>query len=102
MARVGMRVYPGTPLFDQLTGGATEASPPPLLTPFYYIASPLTQEWLLERLKQASEEMPNWIYDDPPPEYARLAERLRAKGVVGPLWCYFAMMQRLGGLVRNT
>ena len=30
--------------------------------------------------------------------YYQMAERLRARGVVGPLWAYFAMMQRLGGL----
>jgi radical SAM superfamily enzyme YgiQ (UPF0313 family) len=98
MARVGMRVYPGTPLFDQLSGRAETHPLPPLLKPFYYIAPPLTQDLVLERLREVASTMPNWIYDDPPPEYYKMAERLRAKGVVGPLWSYFSMMQRLGGL----
>ncbi len=41
--------------------------------------------------------MPNWVFEDPPPTYFKMAERLRARGVVGPLWCYFSIMQRLGG-----
>ena len=94
MARVGMRVYPGTPLFEQLAAEAL----PPLLKPFYYIAPPLTQKQVMARLSEVAADMPSWIYDDPPPEYYQMAERLRAKGVVGPLWSYFAMMQRLGGL----
>lgn len=98
MARVGMRVYPGTPLFDQLSATPGGKPLPPLLKPFYYIAPPLTQEGMMKRLSEVAGEMPNWIYDDPPPEYYKMAERLRAKGVVGPLWSYFAMMQRLGGL----
>jgi len=102
MARVGMRVYPGTPLFDQLSAGTGAESLPPLLKPFYYIAPPLTQEGVLARVGEIATGMPNWIYDDPPPEYYSMAERLRAKGVVGPLWSYFAMMQRLGGIGART
>lgn len=98
MARAGMRVYPGTPLFDRLSGDPDGPALPPLLHPFYYVAPPLTQERVLARLTEVAGEMPNWIYDDPPPAYYKLAERLRAKGVVGPLWSYFAILQRLGGL----
>jgi radical SAM superfamily enzyme YgiQ (UPF0313 family) len=99
MARVGMRVYPGTPLYDQLR--VTPGAPPlpPLLTPYYYIQPPLTQERVLAWLRRRAAERPNWIYEDPPPEYYRMAERLRSRGIIGPLWSYFAMMQRLGGWV---
>lgn len=102
MARVGMRVYPGTPLFDQLKASPNGSPLPPLLKPFYYIAPPLTQEGVLHRLSEVAAHSPHWIYDDPPPEYYQMADRLRAKGVVGPLWSYFAMMQRLGGLGAAT
>jgi radical SAM superfamily enzyme YgiQ (UPF0313 family) len=98
MARVGMRVYPGTPLFDRLNQQPDGPPLPPLLQPYYYIAPPLTQEGVLTRLREAAAESSNWIYDDPPPEYYKMAERLRSRGVIGPLWAYFAMMQRLGGL----
>ena len=102
MGRIGMRVYPGTPLYDRLNASSGRESLPRLLKPFYYLAPPLTQEELMTRLRAAAQDMPNWIFDDPPPEYQRMAERLRAKGVVGPLWSYFSMMQRLGGLTASS
>jgi hypothetical protein len=46
-------------------------------------------------LQRFSGENPAWIAGDPGPAYARLVERLRARGTVGPLWSYFAMIQRL-------
>lgn len=97
MARVGMRVYPDTPLFDRLNGAGQIESLPRLLKPFYHVEPPLTQDGVMARLRELTHDMPNWIYDDPPPEYYKLAERLRAKGVAGPLWSYFAQMQRLFG-----
>ena len=97
MARAGMRVYPGTPLFERFkrTQGIPDADH--LLEPFYYQAPPLTEAGVLGRLREFARQSPNWIVDDPPPSYLHMAERLRAKGVVGPLWSYFAMLQRLGG-----
>ena len=38
---------------------------------------------------------PNWIIGEPPPSFHQVVERLRKRGVVGPLWTYFAMLQRL-------
>jgi len=98
MARVGMRVYPGTPLHDRLSAAGPPSPLPDLLTPYYHIEPPLEQDHILARLEAAAAEMPNWIYGDPPVRYQQMAERLRARGVIGPLWSYFAMMQRLGGL----
>jgi radical SAM superfamily enzyme YgiQ (UPF0313 family) len=97
MARVGMRVYPGTPLFQRLVRERGQESLPDLLEPYYYISSAITEQEIFAELDDVARSMPNWIYKDPPETYYRMAERLRARGVVGPLWCYFAMMQRLGG-----
>ncbi|MGA1236221.1 MAG: lipid biosynthesis B12-binding/radical SAM protein [Limisphaerales bacterium] len=94
MARVGMRVYPGTPLEDRYRrereGGGGD-----LLQPVYYLAEGLEEGVVFERLHRAIADMPNWIVDDPPVDYFRMAERLRSRGVVGPLWVYLAMLQRL-------
>lgn len=97
MARAGMRVYPGTPLFERHRHAQTMPAAEALLPPFYYLAPPLTEAGVLERLRTFARRSPNWIVDDPPPSYLQMAERLRQKGVVGPLWSYFAMLQRLGG-----
>jgi hypothetical protein len=96
MARVGMRVYPGTPLYQRLNGEKGGKSLPPLLEPHYYVSPALTEDVIFARLRQVEKDMPNWIFGDPPPGYFRLAERLRKKGFVGPLWSYFPMLQRLG------
>ncbi len=98
MARAGMRVYPGTPLYGQLARGGTGGMPAELLEPYYQLAEGMTAEGVLGRLRRAAAESPNWIVDDPPPVYHRLAERLRRKGVVGPLWSYAALLQRIGNV----
>lgn len=95
MARVGMRVYPGTPLHARML--RERGQTPDLLEPYYYLSPEVTEEGMFEALRANAREMPNWVFEDPPPAYFKMAERLRSRGVVGPLWCYFSMMQRLGG-----
>jgi len=95
MARVGMRVYPGTPLHARML--RERGSAPDLLEPHYYLSCEVTEAGVFEALRRVSHDMPNWVFEDPPPTYFKMAERLRARGVVGPLWCYFSIMQRLGG-----
>ena len=96
MARVGMRVYPGTPLHARWL--RERSSTPDLLEPHYYLSAEVSEQGIFDALRRASGEMPNWVFEDPPPAYFKMAERLRTRGVVGPLWCYFPMMQRLGGV----
>jgi radical SAM superfamily enzyme YgiQ (UPF0313 family) len=95
LALVGMRVYPGTPLFEQMRRAGRLAANADLLEPEYYLAPELSEEEVFVQLRKFSRRSPNWIVGDPPPEYVRMAEKLRARGVVGPLWSYFALMQRL-------
>jgi radical SAM superfamily enzyme YgiQ (UPF0313 family) len=94
MARVGMRIYPGTPLFERIV--AEQGPFQDLLTPRYYVTPAYPEAAIFERLRAAGREFPNWIFEDPPPSYYQMAERLRARGVVGPLWSYFAVLQRIG------
>lgn len=99
MARVGMRVYPGTPLFERLISERGARDTPDLLQPYYYLSPEVKESEVFARLRSALADMPNWIFDEPPASYYQLAERLRSKGVVGPLWSYFAMLQRLGNIM---
>jgi radical SAM superfamily enzyme YgiQ (UPF0313 family) len=94
MATVGMRVYPGTALHARAVREGQLAPDADLLTPTYYLAPGLAEEEVFTRLQQFSARAPNWIVGDPPPTYLRLVERLRRRGVAGPLWSYFSMMQR--------
>ena len=95
LAVVGMRIYPGTTLHQRaMTEGRIDARTD-LLVPTYYLAPGLTSEIVFQRLREFSKRAPNWIPGDPAPAYASLVTRLRSRGVVGPLWSYFAMLQRI-------
>jgi radical SAM superfamily enzyme YgiQ (UPF0313 family) len=95
MAVVGMRIYPGTALFARALAEQRISSATDLLTPTYYLAAGLTPELVSARLQDFARQSPNWIVGDPDPAYRALVTRLRRRGVVGPLWSYFAMLQRL-------
>jgi len=95
MAVVGMRIYPGTPLWERALQEGRITRDTDLLTPAYYLAPELTEDETFARLQKFSARSPNWITGDPPPAYTRLVARLRSRGVVGPLWGYFPMIQRL-------
>jgi radical SAM superfamily enzyme YgiQ (UPF0313 family) len=95
LAVVGMRIYPGTHLFERAVAEGRIPRETNLLTPTYYLAPGLTADRIFERLKEFAHCSPNWIVGHPAAAYSRLVERLRLRGVVGPLWGYFAMIQRL-------
>jgi radical SAM superfamily enzyme YgiQ (UPF0313 family) len=95
MAVVGMRIYPGTALAARAVREGRLAPNADLLQPVYYLAAGLTEEGVFERLRVFSRRAPNWIVGDPSPEYTRLVQRLRSRGVVGPLWSYAAVLQRI-------
>jgi radical SAM superfamily enzyme YgiQ (UPF0313 family) len=95
MAVVGMRIYPGTALHEHALRERCITPDDDLLKPTYYIAPGLTEEQVFARLEEFARGSPNWITGDPTPAYARLVDRLRRRGMVGPLWTYFAMVRRL-------
>jgi len=95
LAVVGIRVYPGTPLFERAVREGRIRADTDLLPPAYYLAPDLTAEAVFAQLQEFARLSPNWIVGDPAPAYTTLVERLRRRGVVGPLWSYFAMLQRI-------
>jgi radical SAM superfamily enzyme YgiQ (UPF0313 family) len=95
MAVVGMRIYPGTHLFEQALAEGCITRDTDLLKPAYYLAPSLTEEAVFTQLQKFTRLSTNWIIGHPTPAYTSLVERLRKRGVAGPLWSYFAMIQRL-------
>ena len=95
MAVVGMRIYPGTPLFGQAVAEGVIAADADLLAPAYYLAPGLTEEIIFAKLREFSQRSPSWIAGDPLPGYQELIKRLRKRGVAGPLWSYLSTVQRL-------
>jgi radical SAM superfamily enzyme YgiQ (UPF0313 family) len=95
MAVVGMRIYPGTALYEQALSEGRIQRNTNLLEPVYYLADGLTEEAVFARLQEFAGRSPNWIVGDRDPGYEKLVTRMRARGVAGPLWSYFSMLQRL-------
>jgi radical SAM superfamily enzyme YgiQ (UPF0313 family) len=98
MAVAGVRIYPGTTLARRVT---PDTPPETLLEPRYHLAPGWDPETVLRRLEEFSRQAPNWIVGDPPAAYLHMAKRLRERGVIGPLWSYLAMMQRLAPALRR-
>jgi radical SAM superfamily enzyme YgiQ (UPF0313 family) len=95
MAVVGMRVYPGTELFQRAFSEGLVSASTNLLQPVYYLSPSLTIDSVFAELQTFAAESPSWIAGDPTPGYARFVERLRQRGVVGPLWSYVPYVQRI-------
>jgi hypothetical protein len=95
MAVPGMRVYPGTRLFERAVAEGRVTREVNLLQPAYYFAPGLSLQSVLEMLQLFAAQSPNWIVGEFDPGYEGLVARLRRRGVTGPLWSYFATAQRL-------
>ena len=95
IAVVGMRIYPGTRLFQLAVAEGCIDQETDLLAPTYYLAPGLTVDGVFAKLREFARLAPNWIVGDPVPAYIRLVERLRKRGALGPLWSYYATIQRL-------
>jgi len=95
MAVVGMRVYPETELYRRAIAEGRIDAKTDLLKPVYYLGHNVTADGVFAKLQEFSGRSPNWIIGDPDPAYQKLVSRLRQRGVAGPLWSYFSMIQRL-------
>lgn len=96
-ATIGMRVYPGTPLWQLTTarervGSADED----LLEPNFYLEPPLTVAGIHARLMQVRQGASNWAVGDPPPAFVETLAKLRRRGKGANMWEYVELMQRLG------
>ena len=93
---IGMRIYPETPLWRHCNPEARGEKPADyLIEPKFYIEAPLTTKSLLARVVKHREQNRNWIVGDPPPEFTETMEKLRRRGVRGPMWEYVELLQRM-------
>lgn len=83
---VGMRVYPGTPLYKQALREHALPKDTDLLPPFFYISPGLTEKKIFSLLDLFSKESHNWIVGELPQEKAKVVMQLRKIGVKGPMW----------------
>ncbi|MGZ5441348.1 MAG: lipid biosynthesis B12-binding/radical SAM protein [Thermoanaerobaculia bacterium] len=95
LALAGMRVYPGTPLFDEARRQGLCSEGEDLMKPHYYFAPGLSGAMVCEELNRFSAAAPEWIVNEPNEQYYALARKLRRRGVAGPLWNHLATLQRM-------
>jgi len=93
MAVVGMRIYPGTDLFKRACAEGKITQNKDLLTPTYYLSTELSADEIFAQIREFARHSPNWIIGDPDSTYQNLVARLRQRGIAGPLWSYFSMIQ---------
>ncbi len=93
---IGMRIYPETPLWRQLAPEAQgETAADYLVEPRFYLAPELTLASLHGRLREHQKQNPNWIVGDPPLAFVETMDKLRRRGVRGPMWEYAELLQRM-------
>lgn len=95
LAMVGMRIYPGTRLFERAVSEGCIAPDANLLKPVYYLAPGLSEKSVFALLEDFARRSSNWVVGDPTPGYLNLIQRLRRRGVPGPLWSYLSAVQRV-------
>jgi radical SAM superfamily enzyme YgiQ (UPF0313 family) len=96
-ATIGMRVYPGTPLWRLATRHRpADVVGDYLLQARFYLEPPLTVERIHTRLKQVQQTASNWAVGDPPPAFVETLAKLRRRGKGVNMWEYVEIMQRLG------
>jgi radical SAM superfamily enzyme YgiQ (UPF0313 family) len=97
-ATIGMRVYPGTPLWRLVTRlQPAEMAGEYLLEPRFYLEPPLTVDGIHSRLKQVRQSASNWAVGDPPQAFVETLAKLRRRGKGANMWEYVELMQRLSG-----
>ena len=102
-ATIGMRVYPGTPLWELATAREPAgAGGDHLLEPLFYLEPPLTVDSIHTRLKQVQATASNWAVGDPPPAFVETMAKLRRRGKGANMWEYVELMQRLGSGLQGT
>lgn len=97
-ATIGMRIYPGTPLWRQIAPETRGETPGEyLLEPRFYLEPPFTVEGVLARLQAEQRTASNWAVGDPPAVFVQAMEKLRRRGIRGPMWEYIELLRRLSG-----
>jgi radical SAM superfamily enzyme YgiQ (UPF0313 family) len=98
-ATIGMRIYPDTPLWKELSpekNGETAADY--VVEPRFFLEPPFTVGGIFDRLQRLRQHCHNWVVGDPPPEFLETMSKLRARGVRGPMWEYIETLQRFSSV----
>ena len=94
-ATIGMRVYPGTPLWRWVgRNQPADVAGDCLLEPRIHVEPPLTVAGIHKRLKLVQQGASNWAVGDPPPAFIETLVKLRRRCKGANQWEYVELMQR--------
>ncbi len=82
----GMRIYPGTPLFEVAVAEGQIAADQNLLEPVFYRPAGLTDTAILDRARARAGGRQHWVVGSGGDKVAKLVARMHLRGHVGPLW----------------
>lgn len=85
---VGMRLYPQTSLYERALREKVVTPDTNLLKPFFYLAPELTLPQITAHMNSCSARSRSWIYGELPDQFIAVSQKLRQRGVEGPLWEY--------------
>ena len=92
---VGIRIFPGTRLFEMAGKEGSIQAGQNLLEPCFYL-SPAIKDTVLSFVETFAKENPTWIFPGMEININRtLQKKIRRLGARGPLWEYMKMGQRL-------
>ncbi|MDA3960581.1 MAG: cobalamin-dependent protein [Planctomycetota bacterium] len=83
-----LRIYPGTPLYDQALADRQISAGQDLLQPHYYHSPALPRDELLAILDAWPGRPQRWLDSRRTSSLGPLLAQLRKRGAVGPLWDY--------------
>ncbi len=84
----GIRVYPNTPLHEQAIADGGMRRDQDLLHPVFYFAPGLDAERIWRCVTSAEMEPSSWLFPFESHIWLPLLQRLRERGLKGPLWEY--------------
>jgi len=91
----GMRIYPGTPVWQELIASGELKPEQDLLQPTFYLSSETPESMVRHVLEQVGAARENWITSGSGTAFGALTQKLRRKGKVGPLWEFFGLARRM-------
>lgn len=87
---IGMRIFPETPLVQRAIDEGVVGDGDDLFRPVFYVSPQIEVQRIHEVLEEFHRESPRWIIGDLSPQALQIMEKLRGRGVVGPLWEFLA------------
>lgn len=83
---LGMRIYPGTGLYDLAVREGRLDPSADLLAPVFYQSQGISEAAIIERVTAEAQGRPNWVIGTGGETTARLLSAMYRRGRTGPLW----------------